>query len=235
MAQLFRPSHNNVAKLMVAIFASAPFILGLAISQLTRQSTGTKVGVPLDRFGDATKPLEETSAVASVPPTQTCMTCHSQIWTNSPLLEPVRESYRTGKPIQWAQVNKVPEFVFFNHSIHIDRGVNCNMCHGAIQKMQITAKGQSLFMSWCLECHREPEKFLYKDKANPQMSLREQVFEFYKKLQRDDEGRDMMDIEQRLLHGDNLPTNKDIAMGEELVKQYKVKKEQLTDCSICHH
>ena len=250
MAQLFRPSHNNVAKLMVAIFASAPFILGLAISQLTRQSTGTKVGVPLDQpvpFSHKHHAIElgidcrfchtsvETSAVASVPPTQTCMTCHSQIWTNSPLLEPVRDSYRTGKPIQWAQVNKVPEFVFFNHSIHIDRGVNCNMCHGAIQKMQITAKGQSLFMSWCLECHREPEKFLYKDKANPQMSLREQVFEFYKKLQRDDEGRDMMDIEQRLLHGDNLPTNKDIAMGEELVKQYKVKKEQLTDCSICHH
>src|SRR3982751_3250026 len=103
----------------------------------------------------------EKSATAGVPPTQTCMSCHSQIWTNSPLLEPVRQSYETGTPIKWNQVNKLPSFVFFNHSIHVNRGINCNTCHGPVENMNITWKGNSFQMAWCLQCHRAPERYLH--------------------------------------------------------------------------
>src|SRR5437660_2869412 len=100
----------------------------------------------------------EKSAFAGVPPTETCMTCHSQIWTESPLLAPVRESYRTGRPIQWQRVHDLPDFVYFNHSIHIKKGIGCVSCHGRIDEMPITRKHQTLSMRWCLSCHRSPEK-----------------------------------------------------------------------------
>ncbi len=102
----------------------------------------------------------ETSSFAGIPPTQTCMTCHSQIWNTSPMLEPVRESYRTGKPLQWVRVNDLPDFVYFNHSIHINKGIGCVTCHGRIDQMPLTSRQHSLFMQWCLDCHRAPEKYV---------------------------------------------------------------------------
>ncbi len=102
----------------------------------------------------------ETSSFAGIPPTQTCMTCHSQIWNTSQMLEPVRESYRTGKPLQWVRVNDLPDFVYFNHSIHINKGVGCVTCHGRIDQMPLTSRQHSLFMQWCLDCHRAPEKYV---------------------------------------------------------------------------
>ena len=164
------------------------------------------------------------------------MTCHSQIWTNSPLLDPVRKSYETGEPVKWNLVNKAPEFVYFNHSIHINKGVNCNTCHGAIQKMHITAKGRPFFMSWCLECHRSPEKYLYTDSTNPELSPLEQVFNFYKKLQKDPIGHEMNAHEQRLSRGlEQMGASKaDIEAGEKLVLERKVVKKQLADCWVCH-
>jgi len=102
----------------------------------------------------------EVSSSAGMPPTQTCMTCHSQIWTNAAVLEPVRASYRDSTPISWTRVNAVPDFVYFNHSIHIAKGVGCTTCHGPIAEMNITWRNESLYMRWCLECHNAPQKYL---------------------------------------------------------------------------
>lgn len=102
----------------------------------------------------------EKSSFAGIPPTQTCMTCHSQIWTNAAMLEPVRSSYRTGKSIEWTRVNALPDFVYFDHSIHISKGIGCTTCHGPIASMPMTYKAGTLYMEWCLNCHRQPEKFV---------------------------------------------------------------------------
>jgi hypothetical protein len=102
----------------------------------------------------------EESAFAGIPPTHTCMSCHSQIWVNSPMLEPVRASYRTGESIQWTRVHDLPEFVFFNHSIHVNKGIGCTSCHGNIAAMNLTFKAAPLTMEWCLNCHRQPENYI---------------------------------------------------------------------------
>ena len=96
----------------------------------------------------------EKSSFAGLPPTQTCMTCHSQIWTNASMLEPVRASYRDDKSIAWTRVNALPDFVYFNHSIHVAKGIGCTTCHGPIAEMPLTWAANTLQMSWCLECHR---------------------------------------------------------------------------------
>jgi hypothetical protein len=98
----------------------------------------------------------ERSAVASVPPTQVCMNCHTQIRPNSPLLNAVRQSWGDGKPVPWVRVHKVPDYVYFDHSRHVTRGVGCVECHGRIDQMAIVRQVQPLSMSWCLECHRDP-------------------------------------------------------------------------------
>jgi len=102
----------------------------------------------------------ETSSFAGIPPTKTCMNCHSQIWTNAKLLEPVRASYRSGESLQWTRVNQLPDFVFFNHSIHVTKGVGCNTCHGPVDQMPLMYQHASLQMEWCLGCHRDPGKNL---------------------------------------------------------------------------
>ena len=100
----------------------------------------------------------EDSSFAGLPPVSTCMTCHSQIWTGSPMLEPVREAARTGQPLKWARVNDLPEYVYFDHSIHVTKGVGCASCHGAVDHMPLTWRQNSLEMRWCLSCHEHPEK-----------------------------------------------------------------------------
>lgn len=102
----------------------------------------------------------EKSNFAGIPPTETCMGCHSQLFSDAPMLEQVRESLKTGKRLEWTRVNKVPEFVFFDHSIHIAKGVSCVSCHGQVEQMPLMAKGESLRMRWCLDCHRHPEGFI---------------------------------------------------------------------------
>jgi len=102
----------------------------------------------------------ETSNYASIPPTKTCMNCHSQIWTNADMLEPVRASFTSGRPIVWSRVHRLPDFVHFNHSIHVNKGIGCASCHGRIDKMALTFQDSPLTMEWCLECHRAPEKFV---------------------------------------------------------------------------
>jgi hypothetical protein len=94
------------------------------------------------------------------------MNCHSQIWVNSPMLEPVRESYRTGKPLEWNRVHNLPHFVYFDHSIHVNKGIGCVSCHGRVDEMPLTRQTVSLYMEWCLDCHRHPENHVRpKDKV----------------------------------------------------------------------
>jgi hypothetical protein len=102
----------------------------------------------------------EESAFANIPPTKTCMNCHSQIWTNAPILEPVRASFRENKPLQWQRVHDLPDFVYFNHSIHVAKGVGCATCHGRVDTMPLMYQQSTLMMSWCLDCHRNPARYV---------------------------------------------------------------------------
>jgi len=102
----------------------------------------------------------EVSSTAGIPPTKTCINCHSQIWSTSPYLEPVRASFRDDKPLQWLRVHDTPDFVYFNHSIHVKKGMGCETCHGRVDKMPLMKQQNSLQMEWCLNCHRNPEQFV---------------------------------------------------------------------------
>lgn len=175
MPQIFHPSTNTFSR--VSIFGALFIIAGLlvAILQIARSPYVTRAqearvqpvpfshkhhvsGLGIDcRYCHTT--VEEL-AFAGMPPTKTCMTCHSQIWSDSPTLEPVRESFRNGRSIEWTRVNDLADFVYFDHSIHVKRGVGCVTCHGPVEDMPLMWKGESLQMEWCLECHREPERFV---------------------------------------------------------------------------
>ena len=255
MAQIFHPATNLLSRLSVLIFGVVgPGVTLLIGSAITRFPFGTKVGVPLPQpipFSHEHHSVElgidcrychggvEKSTYSPLPATEVCMSCHSQIWTDSPLLEPARDSYRTGKPLLWNNVNAVPDFVYFPHNIHINRGVSCNYCHGPIQKMMMVYKGQSFFMVWCLNCHRQPDKFI---------QPRENVWKLYSDIQRfgyavDSSAKDEADPNRNGLtprqhayaegaYYENSPQEQEVA--RDLILKYKVKKQQLADCSVCH-
>ena len=110
----------------------------------------------------------EVSSVAGVPPTKTCMNCHQEIWFGSPTLEPVRASFKSGESIPWRRIHNLPQFVYFDHSIHIHKGVGCASCHGRVDEMPFTYQAESLLMKWCVDCHRNPA---------PNLRPREAVFD----------------------------------------------------------
>lgn len=175
MAQVFGPKLNLLARLSVygAFGVLALLIVGLAVYSrspypaFAQKSPSQPVpyshqlhagGLKIDcRYCHATV---EVAASASIPPTKTCMTCHSQIKTDSVNLAPVRDSWATGKPIEWNRVHDLGDFVYFNHSIHVSKGVGCSTCHGQIDQMAQVKQVQPLTMGWCLDCHREPEKYV---------------------------------------------------------------------------
>jgi hypothetical protein len=111
----------------------------------------------------------EKAPSAGIPPTKTCMNCHSQIWADSPFLEPVRASFRTGEPLQWTRVHDLPDFVYFNHAVHVKKGVGCATCHGRVDRMPLMLQTASLQMEWCLDCHRNPAKYVRPREAVFQM------------------------------------------------------------------
>ena len=102
----------------------------------------------------------EKSSFAGIPSTETCMTCHSQLWTDAPVLASLRESLATGKPLKWVRVNDLPDYVYFNHSIHVAKGIGCSDCHGRVDEMPLTRKTATLYMRWCLDCHEQPQQFI---------------------------------------------------------------------------
>jgi hypothetical protein len=172
MAQIFPRSANAIAKasvVLVAILGGAVAAAGAAFfrsdyvsgvgdakAQPVQFSHNHHVaGVGLDcRYCHTSV---EKSQFAGIPPTRTCMTCHSQIFNEAPILEPVRESYRTDKSLEWVRLHDLANFAYFNHQIHVNKGVGCTTCHGQIDDMQLTFKTSTLFMEWCLQCHRNPE------------------------------------------------------------------------------
>ncbi len=102
----------------------------------------------------------EKSAFAGLPSTDTCMTCHSQIWNDTPMLAPVRKSLASNTPLRWNRVHDLPDYVYFNHSIHVAKGIGCSTCHGRVDQMPLIRKTQTLYMKWCLDCHRAPQKYI---------------------------------------------------------------------------
>lgn len=100
------------------------------------------------------------ASFAAIPPTQTCMNCHTAIRSDSPRLEAVFNSNETGEPVPWVKVHDLPDYVYFNHSAHVNKGVSCVSCHGRVDKMAVVYQAEPLSMGWCLDCHREPEKHL---------------------------------------------------------------------------
>ncbi len=176
MPQIFHASSNYVFKimivgtvLMIGALGYVLYELGADSSYATRQGVAREQPVPFShthhvgsmgidcRYCHTTV---EVSSVAQVPPTKTCMNCHSQIWVTSPTLEPVRASYRTDESIKWTKVHDLPDFVYFNHSIHVKKGVGCETCHGRVDTMPLMYQQNSLEMQWCLDCHRNPEKYV---------------------------------------------------------------------------
>ncbi len=175
MAQLFHPSSKVIARVSIVLaglVVGGIMITGTAIfrsAYFTHVEEPREQPVPFSHQHHVAglgiscvycHTSVEESSFAGIPPTQTCMSCHSQVWTNSPMLEPVRESFRTNRPLQWERVNKVGDFAYFNHSIHVNKGIGCQTCHGQIDQMPLTWRAQSLYMGWCLDCHRDPAKFI---------------------------------------------------------------------------
>ena len=159
----------------------------------------------------------ETSSFAGIPPTKTCINCHAQIWNQSPMLEPVRESWRTGKSLVWTRVNYLPDYVYFNHSIHIAKGVGCFSCHGPVNKMPLMYEAYSLRMEWCLNCHRDPAKFL---------RPREEVFNM-------DYVQPSSDHPVKLADGRVFTDQTEL--GTALKREYNVRSvEGITSCNTCH-
>jgi Cytochrome c7 and related cytochrome c len=175
MAQIFHRSFNTLSR--VSIFGAIFVLTGLgwAWAKFVRSDYVTGVGVVREQpvpfshqhhvagLGIDCRYCHtsvETSKFAGIPPTRTCMNCHNQIWVDSPMLEPVRDSLRTGKPLTWNRVHNLPEFVYFDHSIHVHKGVGCSTCHGQVDQMPLTRQAESLYMEWCLNCHRNPERFV---------------------------------------------------------------------------
>ena len=102
----------------------------------------------------------ETAAHSNIPTAQVCMNCHSQVAKETPVLEPVRRAFATGEPVPWVQIHKTPDFAYFNHAVHVNRGVSCFSCHGRVDQMDVVYQHEPLSMKWCLECHRAPENHL---------------------------------------------------------------------------
>jgi hypothetical protein len=175
MPQVFRRGANALSRASLAggLLLFALFVWGCLI--YTRSSYGTRMGEVIEQpipfshqhhvgiLGIDCRYCHtsvEHSSSAGMPPTKTCMNCHSQIWTGSEMLAPVRASYRTGKPLRWTRVYNLPGYVYFDHSIHVQKGVGCSTCHGRIDLMPLTYQFPTLLMEWCLDCHREPEDHL---------------------------------------------------------------------------
>jgi hypothetical protein len=172
LAQLFRPGANSIARVAIAMLLLVP--LAAAALAIGLQHTGYVTGQ--GRFVQEWPPFShkhhagelgidcrfchvgvENQAYATLPTTQVCMTCHSQMWTNAQMLAPVRASWATGKPLTWSRVNRVPDYVYFDHHVHVRNGVPCAACHGDMRQQPLPRQATPMTMGWCLDCHRDPE------------------------------------------------------------------------------
>jgi hypothetical protein len=175
MAQLFRKRADNILRIIVlglAVIIGLSIALGYGWSYSTfntREDAVIQQAVPFSHehhvggLGIDCRYCHtsvEVSAYAGLPASSICMNCHSQIWAESEMLKPVRDSYEHKKPLIWARVNDLPDFVYFNHSIHLNKGVGCESCHGRVDRMPLMSKVHTFHMEWCLECHENPKPHL---------------------------------------------------------------------------
>lgn len=175
MAQIFDRSSNALARMSLVLTGLIVIALGVTLDELQRSPWVTRQGqrpeqpVPFSHKHHVQglglqcqycHVTVEKSSYAGIPPTKTCMNCHAQIWTNAQLLEPVRNSWATGQSIAWTKVHDLPDFVFFNHEIHVNKGIGCESCHGRVDQMPLMYAQNTLQMEWCLDCHRNPAKNL---------------------------------------------------------------------------
>jgi hypothetical protein len=182
MAQIFSPSSNTIARCSIVAFVIVVAGAGWGTNAVFWSPYTTYVHIPqeqpapfshqhhVDGLGIDCRYCHtsvESSHYAGLPPTETCMTCHSQLWTQAPLLEPIRRSFATNTPVKWTRVNDLPDFVYFDHSIHVNKGIGCVTCHGHVDQMPLTWRENTLYMKWCIDCHRAPEN---------QIRPREEVF-----------------------------------------------------------
>ena len=232
MAQIFHRSTNFISRLtiygaVVIIGALGYALYAIAMSPwYTDQNVKRQQPVPFSHRHHAGElgidcrychTSVENSNFAGIPPTKTCMNCHQQIWTNAPMLEPVRESFRSGHSIVWTRVNAVPDYVYFDHSIHVNKGVGCYSCHGPVNKMPLMYEANSLRMEWCLNCHRAPEKFL---------RPREEVFNM-------DYREPSVNSPVKLADGQTFTDQ--LELGKVLKRSYNVRSvEAITSCNTCH-
>ncbi len=175
MAQIFHPSTNTISRVTVFGAFAIISILFLLLWTFMRSSYYTGEGIEREQpvqFSHKHHVSDdgidcrychtsvETSAYAGIPPIKTCMNCHSELFRDSAYLSPVRESFRSGQPLHWIRVYKIADFAYFDHSIHVNKGVGCSTCHGRVDQMPLVRQVVSLQMEWCLGCHRNPERYL---------------------------------------------------------------------------
>lgn len=214
MAQLFHQRFGFFFRLgviaVVLILAVAIFIWRAAIAYPAGLHEAVEQPVPFSHkhhVGDDGIDCRychgavEQSAYAGIPPLSTCMTCHSQLYTRQRVLAPLLTAFRSGVSLHWKRLYKLPDFVYFNHGIHVAKGVGCVTCHGRIDSMPLTARVAPLTMQWCLDCHRSPEKHLRP--ANEIFNMQWQAKD-------------------------------QLALGKQLLRNYRIDKHRLTDCSVCH-
>lgn len=233
--QIFHPSWNTLSRL--SIFGAAFFAVGVLMLtyflirspyqtmqdvvreqpvQFSHEHHVSGLGIDC-RYCHTTV---EYASSAGMPPTYTCMSCHSQIWPDSPLLEPVRMSLANDKPLQWNRVHDLPDYAYFHHGIHIQKGIGCAECHGRVDKMPLAWKDQPLTMEWCLDCHRHPENHI---------RPKEKVFQMDWSAEKDEKDED----DKGKPFNQQRPANQQ-KLGRMLVEKYKVPVGRLDNCSVCH-
>lgn len=175
MPQLFPPRSNKISRFSILGVLVLLAVVSGGAAWFVHSSTFTKVGVPIPQPVPFPHSLHisalgldcrychagvDQSSFADLPPTETCMSCHSQVALTSPNLQPVRDSYANGTPIQWNRVNELPDYVYFDHQIHVAKGVGCETCHGRIDQETTAVRAKFFYMDTCMECHRNPQKYL---------------------------------------------------------------------------
>jgi hypothetical protein len=231
MAQFFPHSANAYARTSIALLVLLLAGVGLGLDRLQRSPWVTKEGERMEQpvpfshqhhvagLGIDCRYCHtsvENSSFAGIPPTKTCMNCHSQIWTNAAMLEPVRASYRDNKSLQWTRIHDLPDFVYFSHEIHVNKGVGCKSCHGPIDEMPLMYQNASLQMEWCLSCHRDTASVL---------RPREEVFNM----------RYQPPSRTNTVTFNGVQYNDQQKLGVALQKAYHIRTVlELTSCETCH-
>ena len=228
MAQVFPHWFDTIARagILAAVFAVPATAVGLALfyrsDYVTRKNFAYEQPLPFShahhtgQLGIDCRYCHRTvekSAFAGMPPVETCMNCHQQIWVGSAMLGPVRTSWKANEPIRWKRVHNLPGFVYFHHGVHVANGVACIECHGRVDRMPLTWQVKPLTMSWCLDCHRDPA---------PHLRPRSEVFSMT--WAPDDTEHSATDEH---LGPENL--------GKSLMSEYRIPDTHtLTSCSTCH-